>query len=130
MTPNIPTFSKRHSPIKSAIISWIDDQFQKSGKEELIFKMGELEDGVRKILKKPELSSASIRGHSCNLIGPPKGVFATEITSSPTQNTKWPQTPYRNRSLRISSKQRDNLLAVQANWEQRYPSLKPEGRQR
>ncbi len=124
MNFNIPTFARLQNPIKLAIIRWIDNQFQQSDADEIVFQMGDLEDGIREILGDPNLKDATIRTHTGNLVSAkPRYLDAAVVSNSTEQEelaAKKYKTPHRDRTFSISEKQMGNLLRVQEDWAVHY----------
>lgn len=128
MVYNIPTFARLQNPIKSAIIQWIEEQFKEASSPGLTFRMGDLEDGIREILKDPNLKGSTIRTHTVNLTGA-RPRYVDEITPIPDSETseeidlaRKPKSSYSDRTFQVSEYQLNRLLAIQSDWNQRYPT--------
>lgn len=136
MTFNIPVFAKRDNPIKRAIIQWLESQFPQSNKGSVLFRIGDLEDGVREILGNPKMKSSSIRAHTGNL---KTDKFITpcdspdeeiEIKSNESSEYK-PPARVQDSYATIGADQLAKLLEIRNNWEgKQVPSKAPARTQR
>lgn len=107
-----------------AIIKWFEDNFDhlspvaptaRDSSETKIFKIGDLEDGIREILEAPQMSPSVIRTHTANLRTGKLITVNANDDDEATRSSRLVDT--KNKTALISRDQLDRMVSYRNTWD-------------